>query len=318
MRKKVSTKIFSAIMVTAFAVSANVSGYMGGFDDDRAHVNLNVGSKMISPGDKFGNDVKDMKSQTQFGLDLDYKFDVLPFHIAVGYHASSSEKGISTLSLSELRLGARKYQDFDMFSIYYGGGLSSVSAELERDKYLLTAAVAEVTAQDVATSLQEYESSATFTSDYKGAVQTVLTNAGGAAAAGATVTAVNDASTVAALDTAITGLTDGTDGVNQAMIDNITTLKTNYGAGGTVYSQQVATARSAVDANYNEAASETASTLGFYGEVGGLYNVTEAIYVGANVTYTSATVEFEKFFSPKKEKMDVGGAQIGLVVGYAF
>ncbi len=204
MSKKVSAKIFSAIMVTALAVSANVSGYMGGFDDDRAHVNLNVGSKMISPGDKFGTDVKDMKSQTQFGLDFDYKLDVLPFNIAAGYFASSSEKGIATLSLSEIRLGARKYQDFDAFSIYYGGGLSSVTAKLE-------------------------------------------------------------------LDHTLTKL------------------------------------------------SETASTLGFYGEVGGLYNVTEAIYVGANLTYTSATVEFEKVStSTKKEKMDVGGAQIGLVVGYAF
>lgn len=88
---------------------------------------INVGSKMISPGDKFGGDVKDMKSQTQFGLDLDYKFDVHPFRVAVGYHASSSEKGIATLSLSELRLGARKYQDFDALSIYYGGDLYNVT-----------------------------------------------------------------------------------------------------------------------------------------------------------------------------------------------
>jgi hypothetical protein len=202
MSKKVSTKIFSAIMVMALAVSANVSGYMGGFDDDRAHVNLNVGSKMISIDDKYVDDIKDLKNQTQFGIDFDYKLDVLPFNIAVGYFASSSEKGNYTLSLSDLRLGVRKYQDFDAFSIYYGGGLSSVTAKIEYDS---------------------------------------------------------------------PGITDA----------------------------------------------ETASTLGFYGEVGGLYNVTEAIYVGANVTYTSATVEFEKFFV-KKEKMDVSAAQIGLVVGYAF
>lgn len=317
MSKKVSTNIFYAIVVTALAVSANVSGYMGGFDYDRAHINLNVGSKMINPGDKFGTDVKDMKSQTQFGLDLDYKFDVLPFHIAVGYHASSSEKGISTLSLSELRLGARKYQDFDAFSIYYGGGLSSVTAKIEYDKYLLTAAIPEITAQQVAESLTAYESSSTFTDSYKAAVSTILANAGGTAASGPTVTEVSNANTVADLDTAITALADGTDNVTQTMIDNITPLKTSYGAGGTVYSQQVLTARSAVAATYNEAVSETASTLGFYGEVGGLYNVTEAIYVGANLTYTSATVEFEKF-TAQKEKMDVGGAQIGLVVGYAF
>jgi|GEM_PF-5410507 len=312
MSKKVSTKIFSAIMVMALAVSANVSGYMGGFDDDRAHVNLNVGSKMINPGDKFGNDVKDMKSQTQFGLDLDYKFDVLPFHIAVGYHASSSEKGISTLSLSEIRLGARKYQDFDAFSIYYGGGLSSVSAKLEKDKYLVTAAVAEVTALEATQSLSQYEASTFFTTDYKAAVVTALNGA-----SGGTVTAVSNASTVAELDTAIGNLADGIDSVTTAMINDITPLKDQYGDGGTTYVQEVLTARSAVAAVYSEAASETASTLGFYGEVGGLYNVTEAIYVGANVTYTSATVEFEKV-STKKEKMDVGGAQIGLVVGYAF
>ena len=155
MNRKVSTKFFSAIMVMALAVSANVSGYMGGFDDDRAHVNLNVGSKMINPGDKFGQSVKDMKNQTQFGLDLDYKFDVLPFHIAVGYHASSSKKRIVKLSLSELRLGARKYQDFDMFSIYYGGGLSSVTAKLGSDSYststLDSAALATARATTLAT-----------------------------------------------------------------------------------------------------------------------------------------------------------------------
>jgi hypothetical protein len=249
---------------------------------------------MISPGDKFGTDVKDMKSQTQFGLDLDYKFDVLPFHIAVGYHASSSEKGISTLSLSELRLGARKYQDFDAFSIYYGGGLSSVSAKLERDKYLLTPAV----------SLADATASAL--ADYKAEVVAALNADGGDQ--DARITAVNNAANDAALDSLVDEYEDITDSTIEA--GTITALTAAQATASSI-------TPAAAPAVYNKAVSETASTLGFYGEVGGLYNVTEAIYVGANLTYTSATVEFEKF-SAKKEKMDVGGAQIGLVVGYAF
>lgn len=296
MSKKISTKIFSAIMVTALAVSANVSGYMGGFDDDRAHVNLNVGSKMINPGDKLGNDVKDMKSQTQFGLDLDYKFDVLPFHVAVGYHASSSEKGISTLSLSELRLGARKYQDFDAFSIYYGGGLSSVTAKLEMDY--------------PASGLTQAQSLAALQTDHFNTVNPAVVTE----LVGTIPSDVTNATNYDDLKSAVNAIAPDDTGADTAA--EISTVEKN--AAVTALNDATYQGLAGVD-SYVAAinTSETASTLGFYGEVGGLYNVTEAIYVGANLTYTSATVEFEKF-SPKKEKMDVGGAQIGLVVGYAF
>jgi len=269
---------------------------MGGFDYDRAHINLNVGSKMINPGDKFGTDVKDMKSQTQFGLDLDYKFDVLPFHIAVGYHASSSEKGISTLSLSELRLGARKYQDFDMFSIYYGGGLSSVSAKLERDF--------------PASGLTQAQSLAALQTAHFNRVNPNVI----AALVGTIPADVTNATNYDDLKTAVTAITPDDTGTDTAT--EISTAEKN----AAIAALEDATYLGLAGVDSYVAAintSETASTLGFYGEVGGLYNVTEAIYVGANLTYTSATVEFEKF-TAQKEKMDVGGAQIGLVVGYAF
>ena len=115
----------------------------------------------------------DLESQTQFGLDFDYKVDVynVPFNIALGYFTASGQTQDETFTQhlknitvadgiagdttsppvlgtgpadpttltpeaesrsSELRIGARKYKDFNNgISIFYGLGLASMTYEVE-------------------------------------------------------------------------------------------------------------------------------------------------------------------------------------------
>ncbi len=49
---------------------------------------------------------------------------------------------------------------------------------------------------------------------------------------------------------------------------------------------------------------------------GGLYSITDSVYVGTHVVYTNAILHFDE--GNYKKKMDMSGVQIGLVVGYAF
>ena len=64
--------------------------------------------------------------------------------------------------------------------------------------------------------------------------------------------------------------------------------------------------------------SETAATVGMYGEIATLYKLSRRLHVGAKVDFSSGEVDIEKPFATETESVQLGGMGYSLFAGLAF
>jgi hypothetical protein len=64
--------------------------------------------------------------------------------------------------------------------------------------------------------------------------------------------------------------------------------------------------------------SESASTIGFYGELATLYKVSQQFHVGGKLALSSGSVDIENPLTGKEESTQIGGMQYSLFAGMSF
>ena len=210
-------------IILAESIIAYGNEDMRKIEESNVSLNLIGGARLFSIGSGFTKNGKEIKSQNQFGINVDYRFGWSPIRVSAGYFESSSSNGRTTLSLSEIRLGVREYQEYTTFSTYYGLGLARISG-----KHINNALGSDV----LNTYFNKYK--LVINNSFSETVPDVIKNA----------------KSIATLDQAI----DSRDSIDFSKAKDIKDL---YGESSTIYADLF---------NTN---SKTASTLGFYYELGG-------------------------------------------------
>jgi hypothetical protein len=94
-------------------------------------------------------------------------------------------------------------------------------------------------------------------------------------------------------------------------------IEGKYAKNGTQGVTGVTPARTAAAATLVDF-SESASTIGFYGELATLYKVSQQFHVGGKLALSSGSVDIENPLTGKEESTQIGGMQYSLFAGMSF